>query len=114
VTDKRMKVPFDLLPEATGIDAFNAKFCANQKITGSGIGNVMVHMPCPFCAEPDFVVYEVLTVQTAMGEGAVCKSCQRGAKAVFTRHASGISFEIVQTVGPDAPSFLPPIRRATS
>lgn len=92
-------------------EEYVAKFTANQKMTGHGLGNVHVHMPCPFCAEPDFVVYEVLEVQTKMAEGAVCKHCGRGAKAVFTRTPGGVSFEMVQTVGDEQPDYLIPKMR---
>lgn len=92
-------------------DEYDKKFYANQKISGQGIGNVFVHMPCPFCAEEDFVVYEVLQVEKALAKPIVCKHCQRGAKTVFTRDSSGVSFEIVQTSGEDPPDFLPPMRR---
>lgn len=90
---------------------YEAKFAANQRISGQGVGNVYVHMPCPFCAEPDFMVYELLASQDAMSKGATCKACRRGIKAIFSRSPSGVSFEIVQTCGDTAPDYVPPMRR---
>lgn len=93
------------------LDEYNKKSAANQKIEGQGLGNVFVHMPCPFCAEPDFMTYEVLDVEVRSKEGAVCKHCKRGMKAVFKRSQSGVEFEFVQTEGEDPPSYLPKMRR---
>jgi hypothetical protein len=87
------------------------RFHENQKIDGYGIGNVHVHVPCPFCAAADFVVHEMLEVEVAMQKGAVCKECGRGARAVFERRPGMISFEFVQTVGPDQPEWLTPKMR---
>lgn len=93
---------------------YMALFQRNQKIEGFGIGNVHVHMPCPFCAAADFLVYELLEVEAAMGKGATCKQCGRGAKALYSRFGGGLSFEIVQTVGPDQPEWLTPKMRRLS
>lgn len=98
----------------TSAQEYLARFSANQKITGHGIGNVYIHMPCPFCAAPEFIVYELLEVEEAMAKGAECRECGRAARAVFTRSPSSVSFEIMQTGGPDQPEWLTPKMRRMS
>lgn len=87
------------------------RFAENQKIEGMGIGNVHVHMPCPFCAAADFVVYELLDTEEALEKGGECKECGRAARAIVTRHSGGVQFEMVQTKGPDQPEWLVPKMR---
>ena len=91
-----------------------ALFQSNQHIKGFGIGNVHIHMPCPFCAAADFLVYEILQCEVAMGKGATCRQCGRGAKTIYTRTPGSLSFEIVQTEGPDQPEWLKPKMRRLS
>lgn len=91
-----------------------ARFQHNQKIEGFGIGNVNIHMPCPFCAAPDFLVYELLQCEEPMAKGATCKECGRGAKALYTLFSRRQVLEIVQTGGPDAPEWLVPKMRRLS
>jgi len=83
---------------------------ANQRIEGFGLDTTM-HLPCPFCAAPDFMVYKVLEVQQRLEAGAGCRSCGRSLRAQFKPDQPGTVFEFVQTGGPDAPDYLPPIRR---
>lgn len=87
------------------------RFAQNQKIEGFGIGNIHIHMPCPFCAAPDFLVYELLDTETAMEKGGTCKECKRGAHAIVTSQKGGVQFEMVQTAGPDQPEWLVPKMR---
>jgi len=90
---------------------FEAKFQANTKYSGFGMATTL-HVPCAFCAEPDFMVYKILEVDEAVKKGAVCKSCLRGLKAIFHVDTPGNKqFEMVQFCGPEAPRFLTPIRR---
>lgn len=103
-----------MLPEPTNIIEYNARYFDAQRISGYGLETTM-HMPCPFCVEPDFLVYRILEVQEAMARGAVCKRCGRGCRAIFTHPNEGhLKFEIVQTVGPDAPEWLEPKMRRVS
>jgi hypothetical protein len=87
------------------------RFAANQKIEGFGLGNVHMHMPCPFCAAPDFLVYELLEVERKLEEGAVCNECGRGMKGLVNHFAGGKSLEFVQTCGPNPPDWLQPNMR---
>lgn len=89
---------------------YQKRFAAAQSVSGSGLDTTM-HMPCPFCAYPNWSNYRIVDTETAMAEERVCQKCGRGAKALFTREGEGVSFEIVQTRGDDIPDFLPKIRR---
>jgi hypothetical protein len=100
--------------QPTTIDEYNALVLENQSITGYGFETTM-HLPCPFCAAKDFMVYRIIDAEEAMIKGAVCSECKRGAAVEFTVNGPGKQFEFVQTCGDDIPTYLPPIRRkATS
>lgn len=77
------------------------RFHENQRITGFGLQTTM-HAPCPFCAAADFMVFKIQQTEKAMVDGAVCKECKRGLRAIMHRGAGGavVSFEFVQTEGP--------------
>jgi len=107
-TKDRMGAP---TPEPRNAAEYLRRFNANEKIDGFGIGNVHIHMPCPFCAAPEFMVFEVLQTEQAMMKGATCKECGRGARAQIRKDAAGTSFEILQTAGPDQPEWLTPKMR---
>jgi hypothetical protein len=99
------------MAEPASFDEYNSRFHANQKYSGFGL-DTTIHMPCGFCGSPDFMVAKVIDTESVMKRGATCKECGRSLKAIFTHHpAGGKSFEFVQTGGPDAPAWLPPIRR---
>ena len=89
------------------MDEYAARFHANQRVEGFGI-DVCMHVPCPFCAAPDWLVHPILLTQEAMGDGAVCRECGRGAKAVFSEHHDCTFIELVQTVGTAQPVWLRP------
>jgi hypothetical protein len=100
------------MSECGSLDELNEKHARNYRIEGQGLGNVFVHSACPFCAEPDFLVYELLEVEKAMENGAVCKHCDRGMKVVVTKDGRDCTrVEFVQTCGPDAPDWFPKLRR---
>lgn len=92
---------------------YDAKFFANTRVEGFGFETATV-APCPGCAEPDWQRWPILGVEEAMAKGATCKHCGRGFRAIITKThgGAGTSFTIVQTCGPDLPSYLPEIERA--
>jgi hypothetical protein len=97
--------------ECTSQQQYTEKFFRNQFISGIGFG-VEMHVPCPFCAEPDWLVHKIVDTREAYSAGAVCKHCDRGCRALFKRDAGGgVSWEFVQTSGRAAPSFVLPMRR---
>jgi hypothetical protein len=92
-------------------EEWEKRFHENQKISGFGMATTM-HMPCPFCAAPDFAVYRIIDTEDALVDGAVCKECTRGAAIVFSVNTpSDKQFEMVQTEGPDQPDWLVPAMR---
>jgi len=87
------------------------RFHANQKLSGYGL-DVTVHLPCPFCAAPDFMVYKVIDSEAAMVDGSTCKECSRSAAMEFSVNTpSQKAFEVVQTGGDDQPDWLEPKMR---
>lgn len=99
------------MTEPASMEEYLERFKRNQWIRGAGIGNVFVHMPCPFCAAVDFMVYELLQTAEVMRKDTLCRECGRSAKAVFHVEHGGTAFEIVQTGGPDVPDWMPKMRR---
>ena len=98
------------MSECTSMADYRAKFFGNQKLSGFGIDTTM-HIPCAFCAEPDWLVHRIIDAEQAYEGGAVCKHCGRGARAIITRNRGSVSCEFVQTSGEDAPSWLMPMMR---
>lgn len=94
----------------TSYEEYVERFHAGEKITGFGL-EVTVHMPCPFCAAPDWLVYRVLNVEKAIAEGKTCTECGRTAKTLVRHGEGSVGFEIVQTGGPDQPEWLTPKMR---
>jgi hypothetical protein len=84
---------------------FEARFAANQKIDGFGI-NVTMHMPCPFCAEADFMVYKVIETEDATG--GTCKACGRSMEIEHTVDGPNRTIRMYQTGGPEQPDWLSP------
>jgi hypothetical protein len=97
------------MSECTSMGDYRSKFFANQKLSGFGLDTTM-HIPCAFCAEPDWLVHRIIDAEKAYDAGAVCKHCGRGARGIIT-HNGGVSVEFVQISGPDAPSWLVPTMR---
>lgn len=93
------------------VSEYNRRFALNHKIDGFGLIGVEQHYPCPFCAAPDFIVSKILETEIKLAEGATCRECKRGAKALFDRSLGGVRFEIVQTEGPEQPAWLEPKMR---
>lgn len=90
---------------------YEQKYFHNQRITGFGLG-VTLHVPCPFCAEPDFLIYKIIEMESALTSDHVCKHCGRGMKTFIERDKyGGTKMEFVQTCGDDPPDFLPKMRR---
>lgn len=92
------------LPTPTTEAEFLVRFRRNQRLSGRGL-ETRVHMPCAFCAAPDFIVYRIVEVESIMTKGAVCRECKRGLRAHY-RHAVGMTtFGLVQTSGDPPPPW---------
>jgi hypothetical protein len=99
------------MSECTSLNDYEAKYKRNATITGTGMSTSM-HVPCPFCAERDFMIHRIVDTRLAYIAGAICDHCGRGCRALYkdTGHG-GMSMEFVQTTGIDPPSFVPHMRR---
>jgi hypothetical protein len=93
--------------DCKSFEQYKAKFFESQRITGYGL-EVTMHIPCPFCAHPDFLIHKILDTEAAYRAGATCKNCARGARGIF-RHTEqgGVCAEFVQTAGEDPPAWTP-------
>lgn len=94
----------------TSADEYRVRFHRNHRVEGYGMETTTV-APCPFCAAPDWQKWPIVTVAEAVGKEATCRECGRSAKALVKRDAHGVSFEFVQTGGPDQPEWLTPKMR---
>lgn len=94
------------------LEEYNDRYNANTRYSGFGPYEAKMHMPCPGCTEPDWLVCIILESEEALAKGATCKHCGRGFKALYSRDGQVKSFKLVQTVGDDLPDFLPQIERA--
>jgi hypothetical protein len=97
------------MPQPTSKEDYEARFHENQKMTGRFFETTM-HMPCPFCAAPEFMVYKILEVTEIIAQEHICSECRRGCRAIITRETGGISFEFVQTQGDPPPEWVPAMR----
>jgi hypothetical protein len=84
----------------------------NATIGGSGLDTYM-EPACPFCAAPKFARWSIMDMEGTASKETTCKNCGRSAKLIFTRERDNVSFEVVQTGGPDQPDWLQPKMRRT-
>lgn len=98
------------MAEPTNMDEYEKRLKLGEMVTGYGLDTAMT-VPCPFCAAPEWLKFNILEVEKGMAQGATCKECGRSARAIFDRGRSGVSFELVQTGGPDQPEWLEPKMR---
>lgn len=89
---------------------YDTRFYANQGMEGFGLDTSLV-FPCPFCAAPRWAVTKIIEMEETMSKPHHCGECGRSAKMIFSRTAGGVSFEVVQTGGPDQPDWLEPKMR---
>ncbi len=87
-----------------------ARYHRHARMTGHGIVGTRMHVPCQFCAAPDWLVFSVMTTEDAFARGATCDECGRTAKTIITKSEDGYvtASQIVQTGGRDAPAWLLP------
>jgi transposase-like protein len=93
------------MAEPKDMQEYTERFAANQKITGFGV-NVTMHMPCPFCAEPDFMVYKIIETEDATG--GTCKACNRTLLIEHEVVGPTRTIRMYQTGGPPQPEWLNP------
>jgi hypothetical protein len=101
------------MSEPTSQAEYNQLFMINQHLSGNGILGTTQHMPCPWCAAAEWMVFQVINTDVAMSGGPYeCSNCHRSGTFVIEREVDSASFELVQTGGPEPPMWLqPPPRR---
>ncbi|HMI84857.1 MAG TPA: hypothetical protein VK550_12240 [Polyangiaceae bacterium] len=97
-------------------EEYEKRYAENQRLSGHG-PEVKTHLPCPFCAAPEFLVYPLWPPDEhykALSDGAVCKECGRGWRAILkvTENSTAVTFE--QTKGDDPPPYVNYIPRAVN
>jgi hypothetical protein len=108
----QLTMEIDRTPQS--LEQYNIRFHRNARYSGHGL-ETHIHMPCPFCAAPDWLAYPVIASQAALEKGATCAACGRSAKGLFKREPGHVEYEIVQTGGDDMPEWLrSAIRRIAS
>jgi len=80
---------------------FEDRYNANYKVEGWAFQS-NVHLPCPFCAAPDWLTYQIANMVLATQEGATCKECGRTAKMVLSDDGY---MRMTQIDGPPPPSW---------
>lgn len=91
----------DTLAEPRTQAEFERRYHASAQMDGVGIAGTMMHVPCPFCAAPDWIVHKLVDTQRAYRKGAVCNQCLRSAHAVCDSVQGYTSLRMVQTGGAD-------------
>jgi hypothetical protein len=93
------------MAEPKDMQEYTERFAANQKISGYG-ADVTMHLPCPFCAAPDFMVYKIIEMEDVTG--GTCKACSRSMAMDQEVVGSTRSVRMFQTGGPAQPEWLSP------
>lgn len=93
------------------LEEFNARFAENSYITGTGL-EAEVHLPCPFCAAENFIVFHMLDAEAVAKLESFCMECDRGViLEIKPLKRGGVSWQFKQTRGDDPPAYLPVIER---
>jgi hypothetical protein len=92
--------------EPTNYPEYAALYEKNSTVTGFG-EFVIHHMPCPFCAAPNFMAIEVFHHGNILGP-TQCDNCKRSAKVIYEHFTNGSAVRLYQTNGPDQPKWLQP------
>jgi hypothetical protein len=83
------------------------RYTANSRITGHGIDGATIHMPCPWCAAPDFTAIPLAAAHQALRAPATCGECGRSGRTIYHVDLPGhTETEFVQTAGPPPPDWL--------
>lgn len=94
------------MSEPTSQVEYEQRYHQNHKLSGYGVEGVTQHMPCPFCAAPDWLVHRIIDSREAFAQGATCRECGRSARALYSESHGALRFEFVQTLGPDQPDWM--------
>lgn len=107
-------MPSYYINEPDSLDEYNTRYQENILIEEYGVDGIRTHVPCPFCAEPDWLVHGLLDVEEKYRKGAVCRRCHRGAIVLTKKENNVTTLHFVQTEGPDIPAWFPwPMEKAS-
>jgi hypothetical protein len=99
------------MPDPTSPEDFEARHAVAYIVTGNGTNRTR-HVPCPFCAAADWMVYNDPEARRTMTREHECQVCGRRARFEIVRLEDGTrTAELVQTGGPDPPAWMVPPRR---
>lgn len=93
-------------------DEFKDRYLKNNTTDHEGDAfRELRHLPCMFCGAPDLILLHAMSVQEDLERGGTCTDCGRGIRIVFsgdTRKQEGVSYEVFQTCGDEAPDYIDP------
>jgi len=93
--------------EPTSYPEYLTRFASNNYVYGFGMETGQ-SMPCPFCGARDWCKFKIIDVEAVTSQEHVCRECNRGARAIYTRTRDSVGFVMVQTSGPEQPEWLQP------
>jgi hypothetical protein len=88
-------------------DEFGLLFAENTMVSGEGLDTTQ-HMPCPFCAAPDFLIVKIVEFGQEDTGPFECGSCGRSGRFVVDRETEAVRMEFVQTGGEPPPAWMAP------
>ena len=88
-------------------EEYTRLFQMNSQVIGEGV-DVTQHIPCPFCATPDFYVVPILAAKTVLAEDSTCVECGRSGRHEIVAEGQKMAAEFVQTGGRDPAEGLKP------
>lgn len=110
------EAPMSPTPRPVEYEHFLRRFAANDSTTWGGPGDRTPsrHLPCPFCAAADFVVYPSglgasRAADAVLTAPHVCDGCGRGGRFRITAAdptAGRWWYEFAQTIGDPPPAWL--------
>ncbi len=95
------------MSEPKSMAEYLTRFQQAERVSGYGL-DTTIHVPCPFCAAPDWMVYKIMEVEIAGETGATCKECKRSARMPVRTERGAKIIQLVQTGGPKQPDWLEP------
>lgn len=95
--------------DPASLEEYNLKSTMNTYITASGVSNLVMHHPCPFCAEADFKVIKFMDYWRQRSPRIIegtCEGCGRSGRIVVTTVRSIVDMKLTQTGGESLPNWF--------
>lgn len=97
-------------PEPKSEEEYTRLTHQRVRTTGYGIEGVTQHLPCPFCAAGEWMVFRLIDGLPRTPHP--CAVCGRTAQIIYhVDNETETRIELVQTAGPDQPEWLRPQMR---